>query len=219
MLERVAQGLQDLSHRVVFVGGATTVLYTDDPAIGHIRSTNDVDCTIEISSYLAYTRLEEKLRRLHFAHVVSEDAPVCRWSFENIVVDVMPDDESILGFSNSWYKSGRKNKEAIALPNGTSIFIFPVEYFLASKIEAFNKRGKHDYFGSKDMEDIVTVLDGILTLESILARKNKASSFLRQSLSEYAKNEDFLQSLAGHIENGVEERAIRIRDFLQSVSN
>ncbi len=36
----------------------------------------------------------------------------------------------------------------------------PAPYFLATKLEAFDCRGKNDYLMSRDMEDIVTVLDG-----------------------------------------------------------
>src|SRR4028119_950961 len=33
-------------------------------------------------------------------------APLCRWQYEGISIDVMPCDESVLGFSNRWYKPG-----------------------------------------------------------------------------------------------------------------
>ena len=54
MLQTVANGLGDLIDEVVFVGGAVTELYADDPASSDIRPTQDVDCTIELSSYRAH---------------------------------------------------------------------------------------------------------------------------------------------------------------------
>ena len=33
-------------------------------------------------------------------------------------------------------------------------------YFCASKFEVFGDRGKNDYLGSRDLEDVVAVVDG-----------------------------------------------------------
>lgn len=46
-----------------------------------------------------------------------------------------------------------------------TIFIMPVSYYLASKIEALHSRGGEDYRGAKDFEDIVYVLN---TCESLM---------------------------------------------------
>jgi hypothetical protein len=72
----------------------------------------------------------------------------------------MPSDESVLGFSNSWYKEGIKFKEKVRV-EGKEINILPLQYFIASKFEAFNGRGKSEPRMSWDLEDIVLILDGI----------------------------------------------------------
>ena len=54
MLQIVADGLEELKEKVVFVGGAVTELYADDPASSDIRPTLDVDCVIELSSRLKH---------------------------------------------------------------------------------------------------------------------------------------------------------------------
>ena len=59
MLQTVADGLEELKNEIVFVGGAVAELYADDPASSDIRPTQDVDCTIELSSYKELTELEE----------------------------------------------------------------------------------------------------------------------------------------------------------------
>ena len=142
---------------------------------------------------------------------------MCRWSFKGVLVDIMPDDEHIIGFTNSWYKEGRKQKISIVLPSKASIFIFPVEYFLASKIEAYQKRGKNDFYGSKDIEDIITVFDGTLQLQKIFLKRNSAVEFVIKALKEFCKNQNFIQSLTGHIEFGDIQRAERILLFIQSL--
>lgn len=128
MLQTVASGLGDLRDEMVFVGGAVAELYADDPASSDIRPTKDVDCTIELSSYREHTELEEELRAKGFANDTSQGAPICRWIYQDIKVDVMPTDENVLGFNNQWYSGGVGNKITKTLPNGTEIFVFSPEY-------------------------------------------------------------------------------------------
>jgi len=54
MLEIVADGLKSLHRQVVFVGGATVAIYVDDPTVTDPGPTDDVDCTVEITSRQAY---------------------------------------------------------------------------------------------------------------------------------------------------------------------
>jgi len=110
MLQTVANGLKELKEEVVFVGGAVAELYASDPAASDIRPTQDVDCVIELSSRLEHKRLEENLRRKEFENDTSPGAPICRWIYNDIKVDVMPTDCDILGFSNRWYTDVLKTK-------------------------------------------------------------------------------------------------------------
>ena len=100
MLQIVADGLGDLKDEIVFVGGAVAELYADDPASSDIRPTQDVDCTIELRTYREHTELEEELRAKGFVNDTSQGAPICRWIYQDIKVDVMPTDENVLGFNN-----------------------------------------------------------------------------------------------------------------------
>ena len=110
MLQIVATGLGELKEVLVFVGGAVAELYADDPASSDIRPTQDVDCVIELSSRMEHARLEKNLRSKKFAHDTSKGAPICRWIYQGIKVDVMTTDESIFGFKNLWYPGGVENK-------------------------------------------------------------------------------------------------------------
>jgi len=141
MLQIVADGLEELKEEIVFVGGAIAELYADDPAASDIRPTQDVDCVIELNTRMEFTELEEKLRTKKFTHDISKGAPICRWIFRGIKIDVMPTNEDILGFKNRWYSGGIENKITKSLPNGMEIYVFPPEFFLASKFEAHRDRG------------------------------------------------------------------------------
>ncbi|MCK5170344.1 MAG: hypothetical protein KAQ75_10730, partial [Bacteroidales bacterium] len=144
MLQTVANGLGNLKNEIVFVGGAVAELYASNPAASDIRPTFDVDCVIELSSKTEHAKLEEDLRAKGFANDTSEGAPICRWVYKDIKVDVMPTDEDILGFSNRWYVGGIENKITKVLPDGTEIYVFPPEYYLAAKLEAHESRGGDD---------------------------------------------------------------------------
>jgi hypothetical protein len=172
MLQIVAHGLRELKEDVVFVGGAVAELYANDPAASDIRPTLDVDCVIEISSRIKYSKLEDDLRTKGFIHDTSKGASICRRIYQGIKVDVMPLDESILGFSNKWYSEGIKNKIAKALPNGIVICVFPPEYFLAAKFEAHMDRGGKDLRQSHDFEDIVYLLDNCHELLNNISHAN-----------------------------------------------
>jgi hypothetical protein len=74
-------------------------------------------------------------------------------------LDVMPIDENILGFSNRWYKAAIAHADTIMF-EGLELRVVTTPHFLATKIDAFKGRGHEDYQASKDLEDIITVIDG-----------------------------------------------------------
>jgi hypothetical protein len=72
----------------------------------------------------------------------------------------MPTDEEILGFSNRWYPALVKTATECVLGGDVSVKVVSAPYLIATNLEAFRSRGNDDYLGSKDIEDIVVVLDG-----------------------------------------------------------
>lgn len=189
MLQTVARGLGDLRDEMVFVGGAVAELYADDPASSDIRPTQDVDCTIELSSYREHTELENELRTKGFANDTSQGAPICRWIYQDIKVDVMPADENILGFNNQWYPGGVGNKISKTLPDGSEIFVFSPEYYLAAKFEAHNDRGGTDLRQSHDFEDIVYILDNCTSIiENIRNSDEEVKCYLKDECKKLLDN-------------------------------
>ena len=200
MLAVVAKGLKGLKERVVFVGGATIELYVP-PAATDGRPTDDVDCVVELTSRVKYYELEEELRKLGFKHPTAAGAPICRWEYSGIPVDVMPTEGKVLGFNNRWYAEGMANTRKAELPDGQEIEIFSAPYLLASKIEAFKDRGRGDFLVSRDIEDIVTVLDGCRSIkEDVRNAPKTVREFLMRRLKEFSEDSNFIDSLQGHIE-------------------
>lgn len=184
MLQEVARGLGELKDEVVFVGGSVAELYADDPATSDVRATLDIDCVVELSTRKAYHELEEELRNKKFRNDSTPGAPICRWIYKDIIVDIMPVDTNILGFGNQWYKAGITQKTERILPNGILIYVFPVEYYLATKFEALKGRGGSDLRLSHDFEDIIFILDNTSNIvESIKNSDNSLKSYLTERVS------------------------------------
>lgn len=217
MLAHIAKGLGPLKDKVVFVGGSTVSLYLTDPGAATVRPTEDVDCVIQVLSRGQYYKLEQELERLGFRHVTEKDAPICRWSYKGLTTDIMPTEGSVLNFRNSWYPDGYEQAITIKLPDDQSVRIFPLPYFLASKIEAFAERGHEDFLTSPDMEDIITVLDGSETVaEEISSAPAKVKKYLAGKFREFLRDDMFIESLEGNLRSpaGTAARVERIKRIL-----
>jgi len=87
-----------------------------------------------------------------------------------------PLDASLLGFYNRWYADALRTAVSVELPIGLKLKAITTPYFLGTKIEASRGRGHEDYFGSHDLEDFNTVIDG---RPSLLQEVGEASPDLR----------------------------------------
>jgi predicted nucleotidyltransferase len=154
LFESVVRLLQPVLDELVFVGGCTTGLLITDPAASAIRPTKDVDVIVDVTSYAKYAALSERLLALGLKEDTSEGAPLCRWRHGDLIVDVMPIDEDVLGFSNRWYPSALETAQTHSVVDNNIRIVTPV-YFVATKLEAFHGRGADDVALSHDVEDIV----------------------------------------------------------------
>lgn len=216
MIEVVASGLDDLNENVAFVGGAVAGLYADDPASEDARPTMDVDCVLQLSTINDQYELEEALQKRHFQHDI-ESGVICRWIYKGITVDIMPDDEHILGFSNRWYSKGMENKKDYILPNGKIIHIFPVTYYLATKLEAIASRGGNDLRQSHDFEDFIYVLNGCTTIEYDLRTitDNELRCYLANKFNDLRKDANIEECIECALPYGEEERCEYILSLLE----
>jgi hypothetical protein len=102
LLISAAELLRPLLGELVFVGGCATGALVTDPAVDNLRPTFDVDTIIELSSYGQYSTLSDRLRDLGLSEDTSSGV-ICRWKAGSLLIDVMPTDVRILGFTNRWY--------------------------------------------------------------------------------------------------------------------
>jgi hypothetical protein len=211
MLQVVAKGLGTLKEDVVFVGGSVAELYASNPELSDIRPTLDVDCVIELHSRTAFAKLEDNLRALEFTNDTSNGAPICRWIYQGIMVDVMPTNADFLGFSNLWYAEGIENRVVKTLPNGTEIFVFPSIYYLATKLEAHKGRGGRDLRQSHDFEDIIYILENCSNiLSDVTNTGEKIKGYLKDEFVELLTNDGLTEGIESALPYGSESAVTKI---------
>lgn len=143
--------------------------------------------------------LETRLRDLGFHQSIAEGAPICRWLSGDLILDLMPTDSSILGFSNIWYAPALKNSQRIRI-EGAEIRHITAPYFVATKLEAFHGRGGNDFRMSHDLEDIVTVIDGRAELvEEVRVAGRDLQEYLSREFRTLLSNREFTDALPGHL--------------------
>ena len=195
----IATRLTPLLDEIAFVGGCVTELLLTDPAAAPVRPTLDVDAIIAISSYAELVHVEKRLREMGFSQPQTEGSPVCRSVIENLILDLMPTDSSILGFSNRWYRAALENSIRRRIGD-YDIRIVTAPYFLAMKLDAFHGRGRNDFRMSHDLEDIVTVIDG---RSEVVGEVHLASADLQKYLSDEFRallsSHDFQEAVPGHL--------------------
>ncbi len=198
MLQFIAKQLGILRDQVVFLGGCTTTLFITDTASPDVRYTFDVDCIVDVISLNEYHQFEKKLLAQGFKKSMHDEV-VCRWRYDDVILDVMPTDEKILGFGNRWYKSAIENSLHHILSDDLHIKVVTAPYFLATKLEAFKTRGNIDFLASHDFEDIVSVIDGRLELIAEIKQSNHAlRQYLAKSFHAIYNNRFFQDALPGH---------------------
>ncbi len=195
---KVASALNDLNDDVIYVGGATVSLYINDPAADDVRSTKDIDISLQI---LSIPQLEE-IRQQLIGKGFSQSADlgvICRFKLENILVDVMSTKAIGWAPANPWFADGFEKRE-MALVDDHKIQIMPLPYFLASKFSAFGDRGGNDPRLSKDLEDITYILDNRTDWHTILAGSSaEVKNFLKSCFQDILESPKLQEAMRGFL--------------------
>jgi hypothetical protein len=186
----------------VFVGGAIRGLLVTDPGAAEARPTDDVDVVLEVATYFHYREVELQLHALGFVNDTRPRAPACRYLHGPLVLDLMPTNESVLGFSNAWYSHAVATAVEFDVKSSRRpalrINVISAPCFVATKLVAFRDRGGGDLL-HHDIEDIIAVIDGRASLaEEIAADSSSLRAFIAEQLT--ALIADGLASgLRGHL--------------------
>lgn len=214
-----ATKLGPLNDEVVYVGGAVLGLLFTDEKTSPPRFTKDVDVLVQVASRIGYYEIEGRLLQLGFQNDMA--GPVCRFVHGPTVIDVMPTNEEILGFSNQWYPLAAETAWTTELPQGSKIRVISAPCFIAAKLEAFldpNREGSLDVFTSRDFADILRVTDAREELGTELAQApENLQGFVSQSIETVMALNYFEESISDYVGEGRDLITLeRLRSFVKN---
>lgn len=226
ILELVAQALGPVRECVIFVGGCATGLLLTQERPDRIRITEDVDIVAQALTVHDYHAIEKQVRAQGFSNDMRPNAPICRWVYKNVTLDLMPTVKDILGFANRWYPLALQTAKLVTLPSGMSIRLISAPVFIGTKLEAFKDRGKDadgrpDFLGSHDLEDIITVADRRPELlAECRAAMPELRAYLAAEFTALFANPEFEQALSGHLPGDTfsQQRARPLANTLRELS-
>jgi hypothetical protein len=181
----------------VFTGGGIVQLLITDPAAPPASLTKDVDAVIEIAGYGDYTEMESALRVAGFVQNFQDQSAIVAWYWKGRRVDILPHKPfPLISTTNQWFPWVLNDPVRFEFELGQFAWIASAPSFLATKFEAFFSRGGGDFLKSKDIEDILAVVDGRPELTGELAAApREVSDFLRKCFSDFLSNPSFLDAV------------------------
>ena len=218
VIRKVARALGDLNQQVIYVGGAVVTLYVDDPAADDVRPTKDIDISLSIASFGELEEIREQMIQRGFIQSAL-DSVICRFRFEDVLVDVM--NTSAIGWApaNPWFLPGFQKKMQVHVED-IVINVLPLPYFMASKFAAYHSRGNNEPRTSQDFEDIVYLLDNCTNLaEVITGSEPPVSAFLKTEFNQIMIDGVKQEAILGNLFYETRmERYVRILQKLKQIS-
>ena len=114
-IRKIALALKELNKRVVFVGGAVVGCYNNYPSAEDVRPTNDIDISLEISTLMELENVRLELKAKGFIQS-AEDKVMCRFRYEDIIVDVLSTKEIGWAPANPWFAPGFQHIQKYHIP-------------------------------------------------------------------------------------------------------
>ncbi len=211
-LEQLVSIIGDLTEQFIFVGGSVVPLLVTDKAAPSARVTEDIDVIVNVTSRSRMYDIEERLRALGFGPDLTDENPIiCRHVKDSLILDVMPADETIFGFSNQWYSTAAAAPLHITLPSSAVVKVINAPVFMCTKYDAFGSRGQED---EKDIEDIITIVSARQELiDELLLAPPEVRQFVMEKTKAYIASSNY-ERLEWAVEDGrvalVKERFSRI---------
>ena len=219
-LEKILSALGPrLASEMVFTGGAVVELYGQVVSAPPPRVTRAVDCIVAVSNRSEFQKLEAKLHRCGFvnAGLVGESGPLCRYTLDDILLDVMPTTAEVLGFTNRRFALAVREPERHVLPSGSVMLLATFPRFLAIKLETLSARGGVDVRSSHDLEDIVRLVTGRREPQRELRDEiPEVRNFIKRSLREWSKNATFIEGIEAGAPMG-REQAEQMLQFVEEL--
>jgi hypothetical protein len=207
--KKIATALGDLNDQVVYVGGAVVSLYIDDPPADDVRPTKDLDLTMKIASIGELEALREELIKRGFIQSAN-DSVVCRFRYEDVLVDVMATIPVGWAPGNRWFELGFHKAFSYDL-EGHTIRLLPLPYFLATKFDAFFDRGIKDLYASHDFEDIVYLLNHVSDIaEQALNSEQTVKKYLMNCSQQILESSQIQEAIVGNLYHEDKDRRFEL---------
>ncbi|MBK1880731.1 hypothetical protein [Pelagicoccus mobilis] len=219
-LKGLAREFDELQIEYAFTGGSIAGLLLDSPELTPMRPTDDVDVIVEVLSRKRYPEFEQRLRDRGFENDARLGAPMCRWVFNTLTVDLMPTDGTLLGLNTIWFDYALATAVDCVI-DGESIKVVSAPAFIATKLAAFSDRGEGDYYGSHDLEDIITVVDGRAALvKEVGTVDEKLRTYVRTEVANLLADPDFEEALPAHLppDSGSQARLPQLLEKLNTLA-
>lgn len=219
-LESFAAKMGDLLAEVMVVGGCSPALILDLNSAPDLRPTYDVDIVVQAEDYGEYFRFVEKIKESGFEE--REGDPIGRYVSGELVIDLIPTEARVLGFSNRWYKRAFDRAIVKKLPSGRTLRTIAPVFFIAAKLEAFEGRGKGDFMASPDLEDLLTVMVEYPPLEKELSKADpEVQKYIQDEFREMTLNKNYPLFLSAHLRGDEASQASlpKLRKLIERIAS
>lgn len=152
----------------VFVGGSIVGLLVTDQTAHILSPTKDIDLVLQVGNRMDFCEVEAALRQAGFRDVLTDQRAMLgrfTWGPGNVIVEFLPPVPEITGFSDRWYLEVLRSAVRTH-----GVWHASAPAFLATKINAFLDGRRGNFASSKDIEDILAVLDGREVLAAEIAK-------------------------------------------------
>ena len=216
-LDRRLEGVQ---FEFAFLGGSVLSLLVTNPDVDAIRVTKDVDVMMNIRTRSEFHKADKMLERLGFRHDTREDAPICRWIYDDVTVDVLPTTEDVLGWNSKWFAEAL-DESALITVGRRKVRVVTAPYFVALKLEAFEDRGAGDFVTSADFEDVICLFNGRDSIVDEIAACDRVRAGLARKFAGYLDSSGLEDAVEGFVqtETDPEVRKEKILRMFRAVAD
>ena len=200
----------------VFTGGGIVSLLITDKETPQVMFTKDVDLVVEIASNPDFYAMERAFEGAGFRRPLDEFAEPFTWEWKGLRIDSMPHRQIHLMPHNRWFDELMKAAQSVEVLPGHRAWIASAPCFIATKFEAFFDRGKHDFLRSKDLGDILAVVNGRAELGGEIQQSApEVRSFLRKSFGWLLEQGQIMESLPEIVPERQREQIVfdRMKNF------
>jgi hypothetical protein len=159
----------------------------------------------------AFHDFQARLRARGF-HEDIDSGVICRWRYndgsDDVILDAMPSAGELLGFENPWQTAAMPHAARRTLPSGANIRAVTPPYLIATKLAAFSSRGRGDHLGSRDLEDVILLVDGREELVAEVAEADDdVRAFIATELAMLLRQARFVDAIFVFLRADIASRA------------